>query len=718
MSAFKLQVQQEPDVRMVRGEKGHAALSAAGLGDCLLALFDRFFQGISEHDLRDFLLQILKEARQNNDTEQVVNVFVMAFHSRWCRGGKGAKECFYKALKTLYEEFPAAVIKLLPLVPQYGYWKDLLLLVEEIQACPVMGVDYSPLLEAVWEVYGRQLLKDYKLLETHRASQKPGRPSLSFAGKWAPREGNHFDKAVDAVSNISKVMFRDEDRGADVSNDDNNDDDDMVGVEVDSNGEITMNPAGAKSVLAGKPRRVRYRHVVTALTASLDVPEVKMAGGRYADINISSVPSRCMSKFTKAFANEDLHQVPSAEEEVTGNRFPESADRVACRKHLLDSVVSGKGVQGSQNYPHEYVMKVESGGRGGMSTMMKLTLNAQWKSMRESIEAMVAKRSESLRNNGRDDGADMEVSVSPDVTPSSFSLGKVVPLSDVSGSMHGTPMMVSIALGILCSELTNEAFRDLVLTFTDDAQWEDLGSCANFVDKVARLKNAPWGGTTNFYAAMGRVADVVRKSKLKQEDVPNLLVISDMQFDQARGNVTYWSSHRPKVEDWSTAFEKIKQLFHDVGVEVHGEPLQPPTIIFWNVRGAVGYPAAADDEGVVLLSGYSPALMKFLLSGELEGEEVDEEVEEEGGVVLKKQKKTITPTDAMKKALYEDALDPIREVLQALPPHDLRVREGDILKGVVRDDVDSAGKQRKGLGRGGVRGGRGRGRGFARRGRR
>ena len=67
MSAFKKQVQRDLDVKMVVGENGHAALSAQGLGDSLLALFDRFFQGINEKDLRDFLIQILREARENKD---------------------------------------------------------------------------------------------------------------------------------------------------------------------------------------------------------------------------------------------------------------------------------------------------------------------------------------------------------------------------------------------------------------------------------------------------------------------------------------------------------------------------------------------------------------------------------------------------------------------------------------------------------------------------
>ena len=45
-----------------------------------------------------------------------------------------------------------------------------------------------------------------------------------------------------------------------------------------------------------------------------------------------------------------------------------------------------------------------------------------------------------------------------------------------------------------------------------------------------------------------------------------------------------------------------------------GVTVNPPNIIFWNVRAAtLSYPAAADQKGVMLLSGYSPALMKHLV---------------------------------------------------------------------------------------------------------
>jgi hypothetical protein len=51
-----------------------------------------------------------------------------------------------------------------------------------------------------------------------------------------------------------------------------------------------------------------------------------------------------------------------------------------------------------------------------------------------------------------------------------------------------------------------------------------------------------------------------------------------------------------------TAHEKIVELFASVGKQVHGHPLQPPNIIFLNVRAdTVGYPTAADQKGVMLL---------------------------------------------------------------------------------------------------------------------
>lgn len=52
-------------------------------------------------------------------------------------------------------------------------------------------------------------------------------------------------------------------------------------------------------------------------------------------------------------------------------------------------------------------------------------------------------------------------------------------------------------------------------------------------EKVATLRRAAWGGSTNFEAAMDLIARVVEANRLLPEDIPDLIVFSDMQFDTA-----------------------------------------------------------------------------------------------------------------------------------------------------------------------------------------
>ncbi len=230
-------------------------------------------------------------------------------------------------------------------------------------------------------------------------------------------------------------------------------------------------------------------------------------------------------------------------------------------------------------------------------------------------------------------------------------------MADVSGSMSGTPMLVSIALGILASEVTHESFRDKVLTFHERPRWHDLSGETSFVQKVLNLAQADWGGSTDFYAAMQLIADVVREKKLGAGEIPDLLVVSDMQFNEAVG-------HSAKGY-WMLVQDNIKSMFSDLGLELHGRPLDPPQIIFWNVRAdTVGYPAAADDKGVMMLSGFSPALLKFVLSGEME-EEAIVGVDSAGNAV--KEKKQICPREALRKVLYDSGLDDVRNALDAMP---------------------------------------------------
>ena len=106
-------------------------------------------------------------------------------------------------------------------------------------------------------------------------------------------------------------------------------------------------------------------------------------------------------------------------------------------------------------------------------------------------------------------------------------------------------------------------------------------------------------------------------------------------------------------------------MFSDLGVELLGHPFEPPLLVFWNVRSnTVGYAAAADDSGVIMVSGYSPALMKFILSGEMTEELVADFVSTRNAV---KETKQITPREALRKILDDSGLDDVRVALNAMP---------------------------------------------------
>ncbi|KAG7343420.1 protein of unknown function DUF2828 containing protein [Nitzschia inconspicua] len=107
----------------------------------------------------------------------------------------------------------------------------------------------------------------------------------------------------------------------------------------------------------------------------------------------------------------------------------------------------------------------------------------------------------------------------------------MVPLSDVS--IQGTPMEVATALGILISEITHEAFRNLVMTFESNPRWHKLDSSLTIAEKVRSLAKAPRGGSTNFKAAYELILDVALKSNLRYKDMHVLIVFPDMQFDEA-----------------------------------------------------------------------------------------------------------------------------------------------------------------------------------------
>ena len=247
------------------------------------------------------------------------------------------------------------------------------------------------------------------------------------------------------------------------------------------------------------------------------------------------------------------------------------------------------------------------GGGGDDGEAPDLVIEAQWRDLRSKFAGKKGK--------GKASGS------------VSGGLGKLVPLCDVSGSMSGDPMLVSIALGILISEVTHPLFRDRMLTFESQPSWVVMEEQWSLKKKVAHLAKAPWGGSTDFGAAMDMILDHCVENDVAAEDLPEaLVVLSDMQFNCAGGS------------SWDAAYERVEKAFVEAGYADGA-----PHLIFWNLRATGKYPAFGESRGVSMVSGFSPNLLKLFMDGE--------------------DLSQLTPLSTMRKAIDDARYDDVRALV-------------------------------------------------------
>lgn len=103
---------------------------------------------------------------------------------------------------------------------------------------------------------------------------------------------------------------------------------------------------------------------------------------------------------------------------------------------------------------------------------------------------------------------------------------RILPVCDVSGSMTGTPMEVSIALGCYISERNEGAFKDAFITFSERPELQILSG--DIISRFKQLERASWGMNTNLQAVFNLILRRAKEAHLSQELMPTkLLIISD-----------------------------------------------------------------------------------------------------------------------------------------------------------------------------------------------
>ena len=187
----------------------------------------------------------------------LADAFVLAFHSRNVRGGKGERDIFQTLFASLSESHLEIAVAVLDLVPQFGSWRD------------IMELFYvnKYLDDAIRALIKAQLTTD---------TAAPEGKSISLLAKWLPREHSAKD---DLSKHLATFLFPEE-----------------------------KAPATARKL---------YRKTVAALNRRLDTVETHMCSGTWATIKPATVPGRAGKLYAKAFLNskekEDPDRVACAE---------------------------------------------------------------------------------------------------------------------------------------------------------------------------------------------------------------------------------------------------------------------------------------------------------------------------------------------------------------------------------------------------------------------
>ena len=175
------------------------------------------------------------------------------------------------------------------------------------------------------------------------------------------------------------------------------------------------------------------------------------------------------------------------------------------------------------------------------------------------------------------------------------SVNSLIPVCDTSGSMYGLPIQICLALGLYVSERNQGPFKDAFITFSQNPKMQILKGDIN--QRLSQLVHADWGQNTNLTGVFELILRKAKEVNLSEEMMPKtILVISDMEFDCC-GNLTN--------------YEMIKKAYNVSGY-------QCPQIAFWNVNGRAGnVPVTVNKQGVALVSGASPSVIKAVLTNQL-----------------------------------------------------------------------------------------------------
>lgn len=303
-----------------------------------------------------------------------------------------------------------------------------------------------------------------------------------------------------------------------------------------------------------------YRKSLSYLRRKIRLVETQMSQNEWDTIQYDKLPSKAGMKYSKAFARHDEKRYSAFMNSKTtkvnaGTLYPVD---------VVHKVINNMSCEWS--YPKGYYNCVFRG-----SDTEYAMINKYWDNLTDYF------------NGAAFDG---------------------VAVVDTSGSMYGTPIDVAIAIGMYCAEKCdkNSPFYGHYISFSKEARLVPVEG-VDFVDKVTRIYSTNLCENTNIESVFDLILRTALENNLAQGDLPkNVVIISDMEFDQAQG---YYGGSHP---NYKSVLENMEDCYHTHGYEM-------PNLIFWNVNARSDQIPMRDKDGITFVSGYSASTFEHILSG-------------------------------------------------------------------------------------------------------
>lgn len=306
----------------------------------------------------------------------------------------------------------------------------------------------------------------------------------------------------------------------------------------------------------------QYRKTLSILRERIRVLERLMSQGRWEEIEFDKIPSKAGMIYRNAFARHDL----------TRERYEKFAKDE-------NTKVNAKVL-----YPYEVVAEAFKLTRGNdygwsfnrskvpLDDTQRLVINKYWQNLEDYFQ-----------------GASLDA----------------LCVIDTSGSMWGyeasAPINVAISIGLYCAEKAKGPFAGHYISFSSRPQLIETKG-VDFCDKVERIYRTNLCENTNIEATFDMILNAALQNHCAQSDLPkSIIVVSDMEFDAARGD-----SWRNPVSSKETLMESIKHKWERAGYKM-------PNLIFWCVQSRQDTIPMKVENGISMVSGFSPVLFQQIM---------------------------------------------------------------------------------------------------------